>query len=230
MKLVRANRGRVHYVPSDWRTTYDVETTRCGEPTRNMHEVSTTDATTPARCQHCYKSVAPAIALTHLPWEDRIDEDAMRRYWIRVALPDADGCMLWLGAIDNNGYGKVRIAGDSRKAHRVSLLLSVGKNPPGRDQAAHSCRNRHCVAPLHLRWASHLENSADMERDGTRRRGANSPAAKLTEAQVRDVRRRYATGLVLQRELAEEHGMTHSAINALLLGKTYRSVTDEAVA
>ena len=71
------------------------------------------------------------------------------RLWSKVT--KTDGCWLWTGALNTDGYGVVWIDEKSRagRAHRVVYELLVGPIPPhtGLD---HLCRNRACVRPDHL--------------------------------------------------------------------------------
>lgn len=61
-------------------------------------------------------------------------------------------------------------------------------------------------------------------------RGERHNLAKLTDDDVRAIRRRYAAGGILQRELAAEYGVSDVAISYLLKGKTWAHVTDSAEA
>ena len=150
----------------------------------------------------------------------------LARFWDQVALPDGNGCMLWLGPTNTTGYGVTSVEGKSILAHRVSLLLSDGPPPDDlRTQAAHGCRNCHCVAPAHLRWASHAENMADKRRDDTEVVGARNGSAKLTEAQVSTIRQRYEAGGVTQRELARQYLVSQNTVFDLLRGRTWQHVS-----
>lgn len=144
------------------------------------------------------------------------------RFWAKVALPDENGCMLWLASIDPiNRYGQFTIGKKSLNAHRVALMLTEGSPVSPRTVAAHSCRNRHCVAPRHLRWATKAENSADMIRDGSSCRGERNWSAKLTSDQVRTIRTCYAAGGVSKSQLARDYGVRLSAIGKILDGTTW---------
>lgn len=70
----------------------------------------------------------------------------------RVALPDENGCMLWLGQTRADGYGVIgrgpRGAGTVR-VHRAMYELFVGPIQIGR-QIDHLCRVKACVNPAHL--------------------------------------------------------------------------------
>lgn len=79
------------------------------------------------------------------------------RFWSKVALPNEQGCMLWLGGSDRKGYGRMSLARRVAQAHRVSYTLAYGPIPEGL-QIDHLCRVHACVAPLHLEAVTHQEN------------------------------------------------------------------------
>lgn len=160
--------------------------------------------------------------------EIALSDSDLRRFWSKVSLPDSSGCMLWLGGRNNHGYGRLRTTTTHVGAHRVALVLSEGEPPADRPVAAHSCRNRHCVASGHLRWASPAENSGDRDLDGTTARGERDGNAKLTEDHVRAIRGAYATGRMTQRELAERYGVTRPLIGYIVRGKIWRHLQAEA--
>lgn len=58
--------------------------------------------------------------------------------------------------------------------------------------------------------------------------GERHHAAKLTEAQVRTIRRQYATGRISHLELAVQYGLATSSIGAILQRRTWRHVEDDA--
>ena len=86
-----------------------------------------------------------------------------QRFLAKVAIPNANGCMLWLGATDGTGYGQLRVGsmkdGTRRMmpAHRFSYELWVGPIPGGL-QLDHTCRVHLCVAPHHLEPVTQREN------------------------------------------------------------------------
>lgn len=79
-----------------------------------------------------------------------------------VAIPLADryvpepntGCWLWLGMVDQYGYGRVWHDGRLQAAHRVVY----GAVPEGL-VLDHKCRVRCCVNPSHLRAVTVSENN-----------------------------------------------------------------------
>lgn len=48
--------------------------------------------------------------------------------------------------------------------------------------------------------------------------------SKLTDDQVRDIRKRYAEGGITQQELGSEFGVTHCAIGKVVKRKSYKDV------
>lgn len=156
-----------------------------------------------------------------------LTESDESRFWAKVALPNANGCMLWLGAIDGRGYGVLLVASKTRKAHRVSLLMADGLPPSPRSEGAHACRNRHCVAPTHLRWATRSENIADKVRDGTDQFGERNTQAVLTTEQIKQIRQRYAAGGILQKDLGEEFGVHRASIGAIVTGVNWSHLSGD---
>lgn len=59
-----------------------------------------------------------------------------------------DGCWIWRGLIQD-GYGKVRLNGKMRNAHRAAYALFKGEVPKG-DSVIRSCENILCCCPDHL--------------------------------------------------------------------------------
>lgn len=122
----------------------------------------------------------------------------------------ADDCLIWPFAIADTGYGAMIVDGISHNAHRVMCSIAHGEQSASDYDAAHSCRNRACCNPRHLRWASRSENLMDKVRDGTDNRGEKNHKAKLTEDDVRAIRS--LRGQESQREIARRFGIDQSTV------------------
>lgn len=96
----------------------------------------------------------------------------------RLSEPDRNGCVLWTGAVNNVGYGKITIGGRSIGAHRASYEVAKGSIPDGM-HVMHLCDVPRCINPSHLSLGTSSENALDRERKGRGRHGQNpTPASK----------------------------------------------------
>lgn len=86
--------------------------------------------------------------------------DIAERLWARVQKADEPGCWLWLGAVNENGYGRMGAGGRSDGTpyvHRVSWELERGPIPEGMT-IDHLCLVKTCVNPAHLELVTLAEN------------------------------------------------------------------------
>jgi HNH endonuclease len=72
-------------------------------------------------------------------------------FWSNVWRYDATGCLLWMGSIDADGYGRLCCEGESFLAHRVAWCLHYRVVNMGEDMVTdHLCCVRPCVEWSHL--------------------------------------------------------------------------------
>lgn len=130
--------------------------------------------------------------------------------------------MLWTGGKNKKGYGNFFWKGQHTGAHRFSLIMADGK-PEGDMEAAHSCRNKHCVAPNHLSWKTPKGNAEDRKRDDTQFRatGEKNGQAKLTSEGAEEIKRLYATGDFTHRSLAAKIGVSRTTVHKVVTGKRW---------
>ena len=162
-------------------------------------------------------------------------DDLPTRFWARVA--KSETCWRWTGCIHPDGYGRIMIARRRWISSRLAWVVHFGEVPDGK-WVLHKCDNPACVRPDHLFLGTVQDNSADMvakgrqafgERHGTFLypesvpRGERCNLAKLTARRVRAIRRLRALG-VKRRVLAARFGVTMSAIDCIMYGKTWRHV------
>lgn len=79
--------------------------------------------------------------------EGRQDDLNPSRFWRHVQRTDS--CWLWRGALYSIGYGRLRVHGRERVAHRVAYELMIGPVPENA-LVGHLCDQRACVRPDHL--------------------------------------------------------------------------------
>jgi len=146
-------------------------------------------------------------------------EEARERFFKYVNKTET--CWLWTGCCLNNGHGQFSYNGKPVLAHRFSWLLAGHTIPEGMCvcHAPHSiCGHRNCVNPQHLRVDTMAANNHDKIADGTSTRGTKNPKNKLTEEQVREIRRRCMEN---QTRLAEEFGVACNTINEIIKRKKW---------
>ena len=76
----------------------------------------------------------------------------------RIDKNDPNGCWIWIGYINEGGYGRVTAWGKPRLAHRLVYQIEIGTIPEGL-VLDHLCRNRKCVNPKHLEPVTSGENT-----------------------------------------------------------------------
>lgn len=144
----------------------------------------------------------------------------MGRFWTKVDKKGGDDCWPWK-ASRNRGYGRfwpsARIA---VYAHRYAWERVYGPIPK-RMKVLHTCDNPPCCNPRHLFLGTQAINVADMVakgRDGFRK------CAKLTEAQVKEIRGRAASGRESNRAIARAFNLSHTNVNDIAAGRTWQNV------
>lgn len=105
------------------------------------------------------------------------------------------------------------------KAHQLVAEAFVGPKPFPDAEVCHCDGSRHNDHFTNLRWDTRAANHADKVRHGTTARGERGPAAKLSSAQVAEIRSRYAIGGVSQQALADEFGVRQPLVSRIVAGK-----------
>lgn len=131
------------------------------------------------------------------------------------------GCWNWLFCLDSKGYGQFLTNGRAITAHRFSYEIYCGEIHSGLF-VLHSCDNRRCVNPDHLRLGTHADNMRDLCARGPSNLGAGEKSAnsKLTEAQVRDI---YADPRA-QKVIAAEYGVSKMAVSSIKTKRSWRHI------
>lgn len=143
--------------------------------------------------------------------------------WLRDHAADTGSdCLLWpFKSRYTNGYGAVFFNGSLTGAHRAMCRIAHGEPQPG-TECAHSCGSRLCVNPRHLRWATPAQNAMDKRAHGTSSAGAANPQAKLTENDVRTIRRLARS--CTREALAREYGVSRRAVGMIIRRDTWGHV------
>ena len=163
------------------------------------------------------------------PAKDQVD-----RFWSHVNkngpvpkhAPQLGRCWIWIGAKSRNGYGlftkrnRVLIY-----AHRFLWEIEDGLEPTGK-RILHKCDNPPCVRKLHT-WPGTLkENIQDSISKGRFKIGERSASAKLSDADVFEIRRMYASGKFLQKELSKKFGITQMSVSVIVTRRGWKHLVD----
>jgi len=127
-------------------------------------------------------------------------------------------CWIWTRA-HRNGYGAVSMNGRVEDTHRVSYKLTYGSIPDG-ENVLHRCDHGLCGRPTHLFSGTQADNMHDMDAKGRGNRvgmkGVAHHKAKLTEADVLNIRSAYAMGTRgMVKYLAEKYKLNRQTINRI---------------
>lgn len=137
-----------------------------------------------------------------------------RRFWGKVE--KTEGCWLWLAGVRrrNQKYGQFYLDGKNVSAHRMALMLS-GKILCKGDVIAHHCDNPQCVRPDHLFVTTNAGNTADRHEKGRTAAGERNGNARLSDADVEQIRKSYASGTT-RAEIARSWGISRTHAGRLI--------------
>jgi hypothetical protein len=121
-------------------------------------------------------------------------------------------------SVKRNGYLGVSLLRDGkvtyRSVHRLVLEAFVGPCPPGME-GCHGPNGQADNSLANLSWGTKTKNlGEDKRRDGTARTGETNVNAKLTEDDVREIRRLHALG-VDHDVLAAQYPVSRSMIDKI---------------
>jgi len=134
-----------------------------------------------------------------------------------------NSCIIFTGAKDKDGYGKIKRGGKCLKAHRHAYSEINGPIP--KDMiVCHSCDNPSCINPDHLFLGTHKNNSDDKISKGRDRyaiqTGQKNGNSKLTENDVSEIRRLISEGIT-NKKIAEMFNVTQQNISIIKHKKSW---------
>lgn len=161
----------------------------------------------------------------------------------RIKKNEKTGCIEWQGNINNSGYGVICV-----KRYGKRKIVSTHRYSWEREHGAindnlcvcHKCDNPKCVNVDHLFLGTRYDNNHDRslkKRSGKRffteedrykysciNRGENNNASKLTEDQVKTIKR--MRGKYTRVEIAKMFNVSLSCIKDIFGGKTWTYLKD----
>jgi hypothetical protein len=134
--------------------------------------------------------------------------------WVKErSTPDSvTGCWNWNGRIGKNGYGSASRRGD---AHRVVGKLMFGEISR-RQLVTHTCDNKRCVSPEHLRLGTYTSN-IDEAYARAQRQPRRTPPEVVAKRQARYERIcAYLAQGLLHKQVAEIEGLSRSFVTDIV--------------
>ena len=155
----------------------------------------------------------------------------INRFWDKVDMSGgADACWNWLGYVRPKGYGICSFRSAEYKAHRVAFFLEHGRINE-KLFVLHSCDNRRCCNPRHLKQGTPKQNAHDAVKKGRniRLHGEQNDMVKLTRKQVKSIRKMLkdkADGKcsLFQYQIARYHGVSEATVSYLKNGGRWNYV------
>jgi hypothetical protein len=142
--------------------------------------------------------------------------------WAKIIKGDPDECWPWGGGYFNTGYGRVIVKRKSRQAHRFAWEYANGRPVPEGMDILHSCDNKKCCNPNHLRPGTDIENKQDALNRMRNVAGEDNPSSKLTAAHVlaiRLIRRAYGVQLHI---IGAAFGVSGTVASKIASGKAWK--------
>ena len=124
--------------------------------------------------------------------------------------------------VDRDGYGRVDLHGETRVSRKVCVLVCTAFHGPCPDGMVcrHLDGNSRNDRADNLAWGTPLKNTDDRRRHGTIAVGESHGKAKLTDAQIADLRS--MAGTCTQQQAADKFGVSRGYVGQLWAGTRKR--------
>lgn len=130
-------------------------------------------------------------------------------------------CWLWSGYTMPKGHGFVGVKRKYWLAHRLSWVLHGNQLPPGMC-VLHKCDVANCVNPKHLYLGTRQDNVADRCRRNRTAKGERNSHAKLTPADIAEIRRIYSHIPPKFTETAKRFGVSGQTISWIVKHRLWK--------
>jgi HNH endonuclease len=150
--------------------------------------------------------------------KNRKVRDVRERFFEKVDTGNTvNGCWLWLAGKNHQKYGRFYYDGWDQPAHRVAYILANGPVDP-KLLACHSCDQPSCVNPSHIFMGTQKQNMEDCKKKGrfATHIGEANPRARLTNAQVIQIRKLFDSGLYTRRALIKMYKIPASTLDNVI--------------
>ncbi len=161
------------------------------------------------------------------------------RFWDKVDKQGPEGCWVFTGSRNSDGYGSFNARPTTDRAHRAAWILTYGEIPESMS-VLHRCDNPPCCNPNHLFLGTHLDNVRDRHLKGRSRgprpgenvatkhpeyfRGERNGRAKVNWGIVSAIREAYGTGKYRQVDLAKRYGLVQTQVSRIIRNEHWKGM------
>jgi hypothetical protein len=134
-----------------------------------------------------------------------------------IPIPEA-GCLIWIRATYDNGYGCVWYKGKNRRAHRIAWELTYGHIPHGKF-VLHHCDTPACINPRHLFLGTLGDNAIDAYK---KKRRIAHLRAKITFEDAINIRKDNRNVSLI----AKEYGLQPCTVRNIRANRRWKMLDD----
>ncbi len=150
------------------------------------------------------------------------EKERILKFWDRVNITGLLDCAEWTGAKNRRGYGVAWNGENTILAHRFAWELIYGAIPDGL-YVLHKCDNPSCCNTSHLFLGTHADNQCDKINKGRQSRGTDRYFAKLSDADIPEIRSLLKQGVV-QTLIAKKYEVSRRVIGKIKQGKAWKHI------
>ena len=155
----------------------------------------------------------------HYQWS----KEFIRSFRSKIAVGGPEDCWPWIAGVVSGSkpYGRVRIGGKLKLAHRVVYELATGEELSDDIQICHSCDNPSCCNPRHLWKGTNADNMRDKATKG--RASHAGPPGRFTRNEWLEIRRLFDIEKCSKCEIARRFNTYDTTIRRVLdAGYSYK--------
>lgn len=153
------------------------------------------------------------------------DKD-IERFWSKVdKKDDTTACWEWKTGCFDTGYGMFSYKCKSIGAHKMSMMIYLNREIENGKHILHSCDNRKCCNPHHLREGTHKENMEDRTERNKYNVGEKHFNSKLSNEDVNKIREEYQLGNTSYNKLSKKYNISKATIYQIITNKQRKDET-----
>jgi predicted XRE-type DNA-binding protein len=134
-----------------------------------------------------------------------------------------NGCLIWQGSKDKDGYGTIKLNKKDWKVHRLIYKNAYGDIPYNK-LVCHTCDTPSCANINHLFLGSAIDNSQDSVRKNRQAKGEKNGNAKINDYIVKQIKRLYYNDKLSQKKIGEIFGIYQTTVSSVLRGESWNHV------